>query len=111
MNILGLDINYFESDDFDNIPADLGNYIAEKYIEYGLLDGSNEQVDYVNQFYEPINEPLAPIFSGNPTISNPNRWQPLSLDIFVDQSGNILSETTPEFFGCRVGKCMAIWIK
>ena len=62
MNILGLDINYFESDGYDNNPADLGNYIAEKYIEYGLLDGSNEQVDYVNQFYEPINEPLAPIF-------------------------------------------------
>ena len=106
MNILGLDINYFESDGYDNNPADLGNYIAEKYIEYGLLDGSNEQVDYVNQFYEPINEPLAPIFSGNPTISNPNRWQPLSLDIFVDQSGNILSETTPEFLGAEWG---SVW--
>ena len=84
----------------------MGNYIAEKYIEYGLLDGSNEQVDYVNQFYEPINEPLAPIFAGNPSISNPNRWQPLSLDIFVDQSGNILSETTPEFLGAEWG---SVW--
>ena len=106
MNILGLDINYFESDGYDNNPADLGNYIAENYIQYGLLDGSNEQVDYINQFYAPVNEPLAPIFSGNPTIADPNRWQPLSLDIFVDQSGNILSETTPEFLGAEWG---SVW--
>ena len=48
MNILGLDINYFESDGYDNNPADLGNYIAEKYIEYGLLDGSNEQLSLIH---------------------------------------------------------------
>ena len=103
MNILGLDTNYFESDGYNTISSDLGNYIAEQYIEYGLIDGSNEQSDYSNQHYEPVNEPLAPIFSGNPTISDPNRWQPLSLDIFVDQSGNVLSETTPEFLGAEWG--------
>ncbi len=103
MNILGLNINYFESDGFESNPADLGNFIAEKYIEYGLMDGSNEQIDYTNLYYEPVNDPLAPIFSGNPTIVNPNRWQPLSLDIFVDQSGNVLSETTPEFLGAEWG--------
>jgi len=106
MNILGLDLNYFDSDGYDNNSADLGNYIAEKYIQYGLQDGSNEQVDYSNQFYNPVNEPLAPIFSGNSTISNPNRWQPLSLDIFVDQSGNVLSETTPEFLGAEWGSVL-----
>ena len=103
MNMLDLDINYFESDGYDSISSDLGNYIAENYIAYGLIDGSNEQSDYINQYYQPANEPLAPIFSGNSSISNPNRWQPLSLDIFVDQSGNVLSETTPEFLGAEWG--------
>ena len=106
MNILGLDTNYFESEGYETSPSDLGNYIAEQYIQYGLLDGSNEQADYINQYYEPVNEPLAPIFSGNQTITDPNRWQPLSLDIFVDQSGNVLSETTPEFLGAEWG---SVW--
>jgi hypothetical protein len=106
MNILGLDINHLESDDYQSNSSSLGNYIAEQYIQYGLLDGSNEQSDYVNQYYEPVNEPLAPIFSGNTTINDPNRWQPLSLDIFIDQSGNILSETTPEFLGAEWG---SVW--
>ena len=106
MNILGLDINFLESDGYESNSSSLGNFIAEQYIEYGLLDGSNEQSDYINQYYEPVNEPLAPIFAGNPTVTNPNRWQPLSLDIFVDQSGNILSETTPEFLGAEWG---SVW--
>ena len=106
MNILGLDTNFLESDGYESSSSDLGNYIAEQYIQYGLLDGSNEQSDYINQYYEPVNEPLAPIFSGNPTITDPNRWQPLSLDIFVDQSGNILSETTPEFLGAEWGSVL-----
>ena len=106
MTLLALDLNYLESDGYEENSADLGNYIAEQYIDYGLIDGSNEQSDYINQYYEPVNEPLAPIFSGNPTISNPNRWQPLSLDIFVDQSGNVLSETTPEFLGAEWG---SVW--
>ena len=111
MNLLGLDINYFETDETNVNSADLGNYIAEKYIEYGLLDGSNEQVDYINQFYLPVNEPLAPIFSGNSTISNPNRWQPLSLDIFIDQSGNVLDETIPEFLGAEWGSVWPFGLK
>ena len=106
MNMLGLDTNYLESDGYESSASDLGNYIAEQYIQYGLIDGSNEQFDYINQYYEPVNEPLVPIFPGNPTIINPNRWQPLSLDIFVDQSGNVLSETTPEFLGAEWG---SVW--
>ena len=62
-----------------------------------------EQVDYVNQYYQPVNEPLVPILSGNPSITNPNRWQPLSLNVFIDQSGNILDEHTPEFLGAEWG--------
>ena len=53
-------------------------------------------------FRQPVNEPLAPLFSGNSMI-NPNRWQPLSLNVFIDQSGNILEESTPEFLGAEWG--------
>ena len=111
MNILGLDINFLESDGYESNSSSLGNFIAEQYIQYGLLDGSNEQSDYINQHYEPVNEPLAPIFAGNPTVTDPNRWQPLSLDIFVDQSGNILSETTPEFLGAEWGSVWPFGLK
>ena len=65
MNMLGLDTNYLESDGYESSASDLGNYIAEQYIQYGLIDGSNEQFDYINQYYEPVNEPLVPIFPGN----------------------------------------------
>ena len=106
MSILGLDINNLNSENYSENSIALGNYIAESYIQYGLLDGSNEQDDYENQFYSPVNEPLTPIFSGNPSLTNPNRWQPLTLDVFVDQSGNVLSENTPDFLGAEWG---SVW--
>ena len=106
MSILGLDINNLNSENYSENSIALGNYIAENYIQYGLLDGSNEQDDYENQFYSPVNEPLTPIFSGNPSLTNPNRWQPLTLDVFVDQSGNVLSENTPDFLGAEWG---SVW--
>ncbi|MEJ2004752.1 MAG: T9SS type A sorting domain-containing protein, partial [Cyclobacteriaceae bacterium] len=36
----------------------------------------------------PVNPPLVPDRPGNPQIIDPNRWQPLFLDTFIDQSGN-----------------------
>jgi hypothetical protein len=84
-------------------PAALGNYIAKCIIEYGLIDGSNEQNDYENLHYSPLNNPLIPTQPGNPTVADPNRWQPLTLDIFIDQSGNIIPGATPEFLGPEWG--------
>jgi len=86
MSDLGYDIN-IETVEGDS-PAALGNRIAASIIAFGLTDGSNEQNGYENTYYEPINEPLLPEFPGNPTITDPNRWQPLALQFFVDQSGN-----------------------
>ena len=103
MSLLDLEIDYLDSSENNTNASSLGNYIAEKYIEYGMLDGSNEEMDYINQYYLPENDPLTPIFSGNTELTNPNRWQPLSLDVFVDQSGNVLSESTPEFLGAEWG--------
>ena len=103
MGLLNLEIDFLDSSENSYNSSSLGNFIAEKYIGYGILDGSNEQFDYINQYYMPVNDPMAPIFSGNSELINPNRWQPLTLDVFVDQSGNILSETTPEFLGAEWG--------
>ena len=68
-------------------PAALGNRIAAAVLAFGAADGSNEANDYANVFYSPVNPELFPAFPGNPTLLDPNRWQPLALDFFIDQSG------------------------
>ena len=76
-------------------PAALGNYIAEQVIAFGIQDGANEAFDYVNLYYEPLNEQIVMSDPGNPTIADPNRWQPLAIDGFVDQSGQVLDSSPP----------------
>ena len=65
MSLLELDIDNYETSNNTQDPIHLGNYIAENYIEYGLDDGSMESLNYENQYYEPVNDPLSPILSGN----------------------------------------------
>ena len=79
------------------VPAALGNYIAERVIELGFLDGSNEINDHTNDYYMPINDPIFPDSAGNPDMIDPNRWQPITFDVWVDQSGNEIPGHTPEF--------------
>jgi hypothetical protein len=94
MAALGFDIDFTSLE--GGSPAALGNRIARTVLDYGLEDGSNEANGYKSRFYKPVNEPLVPGFSGNPTITDPNRWQPLALSFFVDQSGNVVLEGYPE---------------
>ncbi|MCR9250994.1 MAG: T9SS type A sorting domain-containing protein [bacterium] len=104
-NELGYDQD-FESTDYQtssNQAAALGNYIAQCIIEFGLQDGSNEQFDYANLFYQPINPSLAPEDPGNPDMIDPNRWQPLALESFIDQSGNEIP-LAPEFLSPEWGQ-------
>jgi len=95
MEELGYDVNDQQTDYQNGSAAALGNYIAEQYIEYGLADGSQEEFDYANAFYVPVNPALNPADPGNPDIVDINRWQPLELDEFIDQSGNPVSEAIP----------------
>jgi len=83
--------------------AGFGNYLADKIIEYGLQDGSNEEFDYDNLYYLPVNEAMVVANSGNETITNPNRWQPLAFDLFIDQSGNEIPGNVPSFLGPEWG--------
>lgn len=97
MNALGFNPNYTDTDYTNGNPAALGNYLADKMIEFGLQDGSNEAFDYLSFFYLPVNPPLVTNDPGNPNIVDYNRWQPLTLDEFIDQSGNPIPFNTPEF--------------
>jgi Secretion system C-terminal sorting domain len=83
-------------------PAELGNYLAQQIIEYGLQDGSNESDGYKSISYKPLNAPLVVEVPGNPDVTDLNRWQPLKLKQIIDQSGNpipgnIQSALSPEW--------------
>ncbi len=86
-----------------NSPVAVGNRIASAIINHGLSDGSNEINDYENLIYQPLNPPLLPDFPGNPDLLDANRWQPLALDFFVDQSGNIIVGGYPDFLSPEWG--------
>jgi len=100
---IGYDKNFTSSNYASGTPAALGNYIAEQIIAFGLQDGSNEKGAYANLFYKPVNSPLVTKFSGN-QMNDPNRWQQLSLDVFIDQSGNVLPINTPAFLSPEWGR-------
>jgi len=111
MGSLGYDINFTSVNYSSGDAAALGNFIAQELIAFGLQDGSNEANDYENQFYEPVNEPLVIAFPGNPDIEFPNRWQPLTLDVYIDQSGNIIPLSTPDFLSPEWGQVVPFSLK
>ena len=102
MDFLGLDKDVEEREVDPDVPATLGNHIGWCYKEMGLGDGANEQNLYVNSHYEPVNSAFSPHEFGNETLEDFNRWQPISLPQFLDQSGNRTSDT-PEFLGAEWG--------
>ena len=114
-NKLMIDLNYsveFERSNYaSGDPAALGNYIAETWIAFGLQDGSNELGKYENRFYYPVNPPLVTNFAGNSALDDPNRWQPLALETFIDQSGNIIQTSTPEFLSPEWGDVTPFFFK
>lgn len=100
MNSLGYDRTFTST--VGSSPAALGNRIAASIIAFGLADGSNEQNGFANRVYAPVNPPLFPDLPGNPDMLDPNRWQPLSLEFFIDQAGfpvplGSLAHLTPEW--------------
>ncbi len=105
MGKLGYNIHE-ESTNYVCGPAELGNYVAQKIIEYGLQDGSNEAGNYANQFYQPVNPPMRPEFSGNSGVVDINRWQPLRFATFVDQSGHSTSDFVTKFQSAEWGSVL-----
>ena len=101
---LGYDSDLTSVDYRSGSPAALGNYIAQCMIDFGLQDGANEENDYASIHYEPVNPPLAPELPGNPDIVDPNRWQPLAFEVFIDQAGNPVPGGIPEFVSPEWGR-------
>jgi len=102
---LGYDTQFVSTDYSSGSFAALGNYIASEMIAFGLQDGANEAEAYENVFYEPANEPLileTPLDLYE--LNDPNRWQPLAFDVFVDQSGNVFANNVPEFLSPEWGQ-------
>ncbi|WP_051229606.1 FG-GAP-like repeat-containing protein [Psychroserpens burtonensis] len=87
---------------FGNATA-LGNYVAEAIINYGNGDGSRELDFFNNAYYASVNEPLGPAVATTTLMNDPNRWQPLALDTFIDQSGNLIDGTVIEFLSPEWG--------
>jgi ASPIC and UnbV/FG-GAP-like repeat len=105
MGQLGYDLNFISTNYESGNAAALGNYIGQTLIDYGLGDGSNEANSYTNTFYKPINPSLNLRVKGGKTgMKDPNRWQPLSFDTFIDQSGNVIPGSTPAFLSPEWGR-------
>lgn len=100
---LGYDTAFVDQNYSSGSYAALGNHLAAQLISYGLQDNANEQNDYENVYYNPTNPTLIPIVAGNPSIIDENRWQPLTLNVFIDQGGNVYPISTPEFLGAEWG--------
>jgi len=99
----GYSINEVSEDYESGSAAALGNYCGNLMIAYGFQDGANELLEYTNTFYSTSNDPLVMAFPGNPDMQDPNKWQQLTLDVFIDQSGNEIPFNTPEFLSPEWG--------
>lgn len=95
MTQFGYPTDFYSQDYSDGNPAALGNYIAARIMEFGFSDGSNQQNNYSNQYYSTVNPQIVVNNPGNPNMVDPNRWQAIFLDEFIDQSGNVISISPP----------------
>lgn len=99
---MGYPTDNFSQDYSTGSAAALGNYIAACYINYGLTDGANQAGNYANQYYQPANPPIYANHNGDTTMLDPNRWQQIFLDQYIDQNGNVYN-TTPPFLSAEWG--------
>ncbi|MEQ9220402.1 MAG: T9SS type A sorting domain-containing protein [Cyclobacteriaceae bacterium] len=111
LELMGYDKNFTSLDYSAGSAAALGNYIASQYIDYGIQDGAGEYNGYENEFYVPVNDPINLTNPGNPDMTDPNRWQPISFDVFIDQSGNEIPGSTPSFLGPEWGQAAPFSLK
>ncbi len=103
MEDLGYDTSLQSQSYSTGSAAALGNYLAAKIIDFGLQDGSNEVFGYRNLNYLPVNPPMIVARPGSQGIVDPNHWQPLAFDVFVDQAGNELPGNVPDFLSPEWG--------
>jgi len=111
MDKLGYDTSFTSLLYENGSAAALGNFVGQILIDYGLQDGAREATGYDNGYYEPINVPYALDVSFHPPINDPNRWEPLSLETYIDQSGNVVEGNVPPFLSPEWGNVLPFALK
>jgi hypothetical protein len=86
-----------------DLPAALGNRIAEDVLETGRADGANEDERYAAPDYRPSNDPLIVAEPGADML-DPNRWQPLALERQLSQNELPIPGKVQEFIGPHWGQ-------
>jgi hypothetical protein len=83
-------------------PRSIGIAIGKGAISFGLGDNATEEYDYDYApeghpaHYAPVNKHnLNPFEKGSGPIDDPNRWQRLHLEEYIDQSGNHIAGYPP----------------
>lgn len=107
----GYDSSFTSTDYSSGSYRALGNYIAQEIIAFGHQDGSNEQSDYNNLYYTATNDPLVLELYEDNTSIDPNKWQPLAFDVYIDQSGNVYPLNTPDFLSPEWGEVTPFSLK
>ena len=92
---LGYPTDVTSVDYSDGDPAKLGNYIAARMQAFALQDGSRQQFNYANAYYQAANGDIFPELPGNPFAYDGNRWQPLTLTVALDQAGFPIANSSP----------------
>ncbi len=103
----GLNINYTSTNYQNGDPAAFGNWMAAEMLEFGNQDNSREATQYDNCCYEPVNDALVMKIEDENIMTDPNRWQPLTLDVVIDQAGNPLPINTPDFLSPEWGQVLS----
>jgi hypothetical protein len=98
MAALGYDKDFTSTD--GDAPAAVGNRIGNAMIAFGQADGANEAGNYGDPSYAPVNGSLIVKLPGA-VMNDPNRWQPLALDLIVTQNGIVLPDKVQSAIGLR----------
>lgn len=83
--------------------AAFGWRVADRVIDATFDDGSLERRGYEDVAYEPVNPPLDLSVSGAGDLVDPDRWQPLLLEVALSQNGIPLPGGEQTFIGSNWG--------
>jgi len=117
MGQLGCDPAFTATEGGVDPAAELGNRIAVAILAHGASDGANEDdpsAPYSDDSYQPVNPVMQVDLPGvtqsemvggeAPPLTDPNRWQPLSLEFLILQNGIIVGVSEQVFLGSRWGQ-------
>jgi hypothetical protein len=98
------DLGYDPADRHDtgDDPVAFGNRVGHTVVEKTARDGSNEEDDYADASYVPLNPPLVYDNPGAP-LQEPERWQPINLAVAATQNGIVLPAGVQTYVGAQWG--------